>query len=304
MTVLSGPERDPFQVWQMQLPLPEKWEMIRCAWCDGCRTWFGPQTTNESTSTLADEYIGWIMIFWPPSVDQNSPQGDPFQVWQMQLPLPEKWGMKDALDAMAVGCDSAPRRPMRVHQRWQMNTLDESWYFDRPQWTRTHIRATLPRFDKCSSPSQKSMEWSDALDAMAVGCDSAPRRPMRVHQRWQMNTLDESWYFDHPQWTRTHLGATLPRFDKCSSHSLLQRSDWIGCNLPLRMTPGSNWMVMEAARQPQAKQGVILAPWSRQISTFSSKIQVQDLVPCPTVETVRVKKLEKRKVRVRQFSET
>jgi hypothetical protein len=63
-------------------------------------------------------------------------------------------------------------------------------------------------------------------------------------------------------------------------------------------------MVMEAARLPQVKQGAILAPLSRQVSTFSSKIQVQDLVPCPTIEKVRVKKLEKRKVRVRQISET
>jgi hypothetical protein len=203
---------------------------------------------------------------------------------------------------MAVGCDSAPRRPMRVHQHWQKNILDESWHFDCPQRTRTHLGVTLSRFDKCSSPSQKSGKWSDALNAMAVGRDSAPT--MRVHQRWQMNTLVKSWYFDHHKWTRTHLGATLSRFDKCSSHSLLQRSDWIGCDLPLRMTPGSNWMVMKAARWHQAKQGAILAPWSCQVSTFSSKIQVQDLVPCPTIEKVRVKKLEKRKVRVRQFSET
>jgi hypothetical protein len=169
-----------------------------------------------------------------------------------------KWS--DALDTMAVGCDSAPRQPMRVHQRWQMNALDESWYLDHPQWTRTYLLETLSRFDKCSSPSQKSGEWSDTLDAMAVGRDLASRWPIRVHQRWQMNTLDESWYFDHPQWTRTHLWATLFRFDKCSSHFLLQRSDWIGCNLPLGMTSGSNRMVMEAARWPQAKQGAILAP--------------------------------------------
>jgi hypothetical protein len=26
---------------------------------------------------------------------------------------------------------------------------------------------------------------------MAVGRDPAPKRPMRVHQRFQMNTLDE-----------------------------------------------------------------------------------------------------------------
>ncbi len=216
----NSPRADPFQVWQMQLPLPEKWGMFWCAWCDGCRTWFSPQTSNESTSTLADEYIGWIMIFW------------------------------------------------------------------------------------CSFPSQKSGEWSDALDAIAVGCDLAPRCSIRVHQSWQMNTLDESWYFDHPQWTRTHLGLTLSRFDKCSSYSLLQRSDWIGCNFPLCMTPGSNRMVMEAVRWPQAKQGVILALLNHQGSTFSSKIQVQDLVPCPTIEKVRVKKLEERKVRIRKFSET
>ncbi len=84
----NSPQGDPFQVWQMQLPLPEKWGMIRYTWCDSCRTWFSPQTSNESTSTLADEYIGWIMLFWPFSVDQNSPWGDPFRVWQMQLPLP------------------------------------------------------------------------------------------------------------------------------------------------------------------------------------------------------------------------
>ncbi len=203
-----------------------------------------------------------------------------------------KWS--DALDAMAVGHDSAPKQPMQVHQRLQINTLDESWYFDHPQWTRTHLRGTLSRFDKCSSPSWKSGKRSDTLDAMAVGHDSAPRQPKRVHQRWQMNTFDESWYLDRPQWTRTHLAATLFRFDKCSSHSLHQRSDWIGSNLPLRMTPGSNRMVMEAAQWPQAKQGAILAPWSRQISTFSSKIQVQDLVPCRTIEKVRVKKLEKK----------
>ncbi len=150
-----------------------------------------------------------------------------------------KWS--DALDAMAVGHDSAPRWPMRVHQHWQMNTLDESWYFDRPQWTRTYLVATLSMFDKCSSPSQKSGEWSDALDAMAVGHDSAPRHSMRVHQRLQMNTLYESWYFNYPQWTRTHLGATLSRFDKCSSPS--QKSgEWsdaldvmaVGCDLAPR----------------------------------------------------------------------
>ncbi len=205
---------------------------------------------------------------------------------------------------MAVGCDLDARWPMRVHQHWQMNTLDGSQFFDCPQWTRAHLGVTLSRFDKCSSPSQKSGKWSDALDTMAVGRDLSPRQPMRVHQRWQMNTLDESWYFNCPQWTRTYLGATLSRFDKCSSHSLLLRTVWIGCILPLHMTPGSNGMVMEAARWPQAKQGVILALWSHQVSTFSSKIQVQDLVPCPTIEKVRVKKLEERKVGVRQFSET
>ncbi len=84
----NSPRGDPFQVWQMQLPLPEKWEMIRCAWVDGCRTWSGPQTFNKSVLTLSDEYIGWVMIFWLSSEDQNLSRGDLFQVWQMQLPLP------------------------------------------------------------------------------------------------------------------------------------------------------------------------------------------------------------------------
>jgi hypothetical protein len=33
----------------------------------------------------------------------------------------------------------------------------------------------------------------------------------------------------------------------------------------------------------------------------TSKIEVQDLAPCPTAEKVRVEKIEKRKVRVRYF---
>ncbi len=85
---LNSSMGDPFQVWQMKLPLPEKWEMIRCAWGNGCRMWSSPQTSNESASTLSNEYIGWIMIFWVFSEDQNSPRVDPFQVWQMQPPLP------------------------------------------------------------------------------------------------------------------------------------------------------------------------------------------------------------------------
>ncbi len=89
----NSPWVDPFQVWQMQLPLPEKWEMIRCTWGNGCRMWSVPQTSNTSALTLSDEYFRWIKILWPSSEDQNLPWGDPFQVWQMQLPLPEKWEM-------------------------------------------------------------------------------------------------------------------------------------------------------------------------------------------------------------------
>ena len=92
LTILRRPELTsgrPFPVWQMQLPLPQNWEMIRCAWGDVCRTWSGPQTSNGSALTLSNEYIRWILIFWLSSDDQNSPQGDPFQVWQMQLPLPD-----------------------------------------------------------------------------------------------------------------------------------------------------------------------------------------------------------------------
>ena len=101
---------------------------------------------------------------------------------------------------------------------------------------------------------------------MAVGGDPAPRHQIRVHQRCQMDIMDEYWYFDRPQRTITHLRATLSRFDKCSFPSLLQRSDWIGCNLPLFMTSESTCMVIEGPRWPQAMQGVILALWSRRIS--------------------------------------
>ncbi len=89
----NSSQGNPFQVWQMKLPLKEKWEMIRCAWGYGCRRWSGPHSSNESASTLSNEYIGCIMIFWPSSDDQNSLLGDPFQVWKMQLPLSEKWEM-------------------------------------------------------------------------------------------------------------------------------------------------------------------------------------------------------------------
>ncbi len=222
----NSPRGNPFQVWQIQLPLPEKWEMIRCACGDGCRIQSGPLSYNRNASTLSNDYIEWIMIFLPSSENHNSPWGNPFQVWQMQLPLPEtneKWS--DALELMALGCDPAPRCPMSVHHCCQMITLDESLYFECPQRTRTHPGATLSRFNKCSSPSQKNGKWSDALELMAVGCDLFPRRPMRVNQCCQMNTLDELWYFYCSQRTRSQLGVTLSRFDKCSSPSLLQRSD-------------------------------------------------------------------------------
>ncbi len=233
----NSPRGDPFQVWQMQLPLPEKWKMIRCAWVNGCRTWSGPHTSNESAWTLSDEYIGGIMIFWPSSEDQNSPRGDHFQVRQMQLPLPEKWEMIRCAWGDSCRMWSGPQTSNE-----SASTLSDEyigWIMIFSQSTRTHLRATLSRFDKCSSPSQKNGKWSDALESTAVGPDPTPRHPIRVHQRCQIDTLDELWYFDQPQRTRTHLGAFLSRFDKCSSPSLLQRSDWIGCNLPLFMTPGS-----------------------------------------------------------------
>ncbi len=113
----NSPWGDRFQVWQMQLPLPEKLEMIRCAWGDCCRTCSAPQTSNEGASTLSNKYIGWFIIFWPSSEDQNSPRGNPFQVWQMQLPLPEKWEMVRC--AWGLGCRtcSAPQTSNGVHQK-------------------------------------------------------------------------------------------------------------------------------------------------------------------------------------------
>ncbi len=81
------------QVGLMQLPLPEKFDMIWCTWTDGCRRRSGPQTSNQSRSTSLDEYMGWILSFWLLSEDKNLPQGVTFQAGLMQLPLPEKFDM-------------------------------------------------------------------------------------------------------------------------------------------------------------------------------------------------------------------
>ncbi len=281
----------------------KKRELIRCDWCDGCRTWFGPQTTNEGTSTLADEYIDWIMIFWLSSVDQNSPRGEPFQVWQMQLPLPEKWEM-----IRCAWCDDCRTQFCPQTTNESTSTLADEYI----GWIMIFWPSSV---DQNLTPGDPFQVWQMQLPlpekwglircAWCNGCRMW-FSPQMTNE--SISTLADEYIgwimiFDHPQWTRTHLRATLSRFDKFSSHFLLQRSDWIGCNLPLCMTPGSNGIVMETVRWSHAKQGVILALWSHQVSTFSSKIQVQDLVPCPTIEKVRVKKLEKRKVRVWQFSE-
>ncbi len=108
LSVLRWPELTsgrPFPVWQMQLPLPPNWEMIRCAWGDVCRTWSGPQTYNGSAFTLSNEYIRWILIFWPSSDDQNSPQSNPFQFDKCISPFPKIGKWSDVLEATSVGHD-------------------------------------------------------------------------------------------------------------------------------------------------------------------------------------------------------
>jgi hypothetical protein len=42
-------------------PLPEKFLKLLCPWNDGCRRRSGQQTSNESASTLWDDYMGCIM---------------------------------------------------------------------------------------------------------------------------------------------------------------------------------------------------------------------------------------------------
>ncbi len=180
---LNSPRGDPFQVWQLKLPLQEKWEMIRYAWGDGCRTSFGTQTSNESALTLSNEYIEWIMIFWPSSEDHNSPRVDPFQVWQLKLPLPEKWKM--IRWACGNGCRTWSGPQMSNESASTLPNEYIGWIMI--FWLSSED-LNLPRgdpyqFDKCGSPSKKNRKWSDALVATAAGRDQAPRSPMRVNQR-------------------------------------------------------------------------------------------------------------------------
>ncbi len=75
----------------MQLPLPEKWEMIRCAWCDGCRTWFGPQMTWEYINV--GRWLQWmnhdiLTIFSGPELSS----GRPFPGLTNAAPPPRKVG--------------------------------------------------------------------------------------------------------------------------------------------------------------------------------------------------------------------
>ena len=144
--------------------------------------------SNESASTLSDEYIGWILIFWLSSEVHYSPRGTLSRFDKCSPPSQQNGKWSDVLETMAVGRDPVPIRQMRVHQRCQMNILDDLWYFDHPQRAITHLRATLSRCDKCSSPFQKNGKWSDAIEVIAVGGDPAPRSQMKVRQRCQMNT--------------------------------------------------------------------------------------------------------------------
>jgi hypothetical protein len=81
----KSPQGDPFQVWQMQLPSQQNWK-----WSDALEATtvggISDPRRHICASTLSDGYNGWKMIFLESSEDKNSPQGDPFQVWQMELP--------------------------------------------------------------------------------------------------------------------------------------------------------------------------------------------------------------------------
>jgi hypothetical protein len=62
LTVLRVPELTsgrPFPGLTNAAPPPRKWEMIRCAWSDGCRTWSVPQMSYESASTLS-KWLHWM----------------------------------------------------------------------------------------------------------------------------------------------------------------------------------------------------------------------------------------------------
>ena len=132
---------DSFQVWQMWPPLPEKWVMIRCVCGDRCRRWTGPQRSNESALTLSDEYIGWIMMFRPSSEDKNSPQGDPFQVWQMQLPLPALERIR--IDNMQfISLHDSRVTSMMWMQPGNLRQMRERWW---------HLEAATPEFFQDSS---------------------------------------------------------------------------------------------------------------------------------------------------------
>ncbi len=69
------PQGVTLQVGLMQLPLPEKFDMIWCTWINGCRRQSGPQTSYQSESASLDEYMGWTLSFWLSSEGKNLPQG-------------------------------------------------------------------------------------------------------------------------------------------------------------------------------------------------------------------------------------
>ncbi len=176
----NSPRGNPFKVWKMQLPLPEKLEMIRCAWAKGCRTCSSPQKSIESASTLSNEKIGWIMIFWPSSEDQKLPQGNTFQVRQMQLPLPEKWEMIRYPWGLGCRTCSGPQTSNESGSKFLKKPLmnyDILIVLRGPKLTSGWPFPGLTN----DSPSQKNGKWLDELEAMAVGCDLAPRHPMRVY---------------------------------------------------------------------------------------------------------------------------
>ncbi len=72
-------------------PLLENRSDFVWCWIDGCRTWFGPRTSDENAHTLSTYYMGWILIFEPPSDDQYSPHSCKVKLWQMQPPFLENW---------------------------------------------------------------------------------------------------------------------------------------------------------------------------------------------------------------------
>ena len=81
----------------------------------------------------------------------------------------------DGVGSMAEGRDSDPERRIRMHTRCQHITWDKSRSLSRHQTTNTHPTAAKLSYDKCSPPSLKIGQRSDALGLVPIGHVLDPR---------------------------------------------------------------------------------------------------------------------------------